>query len=83
MIDGSEKPCRFLAGRDIARMLVLDADDEAAPAGLFCELAQRRCNPIETRVRIDGAPVREHADNPGAHPLGDFERAAAQAVADP
>ena len=35
---------------------------------------QRLDDPIEARIRIDGPPVREHADDPRARPLGDPER---------
>ena len=57
-------------------MLVLDAEDERSLAGAIGQLAQRRCDAIETRVGIDRAPVRKYPDDTSPHTLGDVERAA-------
>ncbi len=75
MIDGSQHAGHFLRGRDIARVVVFEADDQAAAGGFIGEVLKKIDDPLENLFRLGDAAVREHANDLRARPFRDLEGA--------
>ena len=68
-----QQASRFGRRRNIAGVLILKPDDQVSLGRLLAQPRQRLDDPGKTLVRLHGTPVREHADDLGAHHLGDVE----------
>src|ERR1035438_5673521 len=68
MIERRQHARRLLAGGDIARVLVFQADDHIVPRGLVGQRAQGFHDAVEAGFRLHRPPIRKYPDDarPGA-----------------
>src|SRR5215472_7897942 len=80
MINRGQNSRRLGARTDVAGVLVLQADDHATRRGLFGKAGERLDNSREARLRLDGPPVREYANDSGLGARRNFESSRRQSL---